>query len=102
MKLAIENFARLAAANKVLVLGTMAELGKDSLKEHELIIDLIKKYSWKEVLLVGSDFLKTNHPFHSFENAIQANIWLKEKKFETTYFLIKGSRSMQMEKVLED
>ena len=102
MKLAIENFSQIDAGNKVLVLGAMAELGKDSLQEHELIIELIKKYRWKDVLLVGGDFLKTKHPFHSFENASQARNWLNEMKFENTYFLVKGSRSMQMEKSIEE
>ena len=58
MKLAIENFARIQAENKVLVLGAMAELGNESLEEHRAIIDLIKQNKWKEVVLVGGDFLK--------------------------------------------
>ena len=35
MKLAIENFAKKNAENKILMLGAMAELGKESLQEHE-------------------------------------------------------------------
>jgi UDP-N-acetylmuramoyl-tripeptide--D-alanyl-D-alanine ligase len=49
MKLAIENFAKKTSENKILMLGAMAELGKESLQEHQQIIDLIKKSSWKEV-----------------------------------------------------
>lgn len=101
MKLAIENFARLHADNKILMLGGMAELGEDSLQEHISIIDLIKQYPWKEVVLVGGDFMKTQHPFHRFENAAQARQWWQEQKLENTYALVKGSRSMQMEKILE-
>lgn len=101
MKLAIENFARLHADNKILMLGGMAELGEESLQEHISIIDLIKQYPWKEVVLVGGDFMKTQHPFLRFENAAQAREWWQEQKFENTYSLIKGSRSMQMEKILE-
>ena len=63
MKLAIENFAKKNSENKILMLGAMAELGKQSLQEHQGIIDLIKKYSWKEVVLVGGDFLKLPHSF---------------------------------------
>ena len=102
MKLAIENFAKSPGTNKVLALGAMAELGDESMQEHEDIINLIKKYSWKAVLLVGEDFLKIDHPFHSFENSAQVKEWLKEKQFENTHFLIKGSRSIQMEKAIED
>jgi UDP-N-acetylmuramoyl-tripeptide--D-alanyl-D-alanine ligase len=102
MKLAIENFANLAADNKVLLLGAMAELGNESQHEHQSIIDLIKKYQWKNVVLVGSDFSKLDHPFIQFENAGQAKDWLQQQHFENTYLLIKGSRSMQMEKVLDN
>jgi len=102
MKLAIENFAKKNSENKILMLGAMAELGKDSLQEHQQIIDLIKKYSWKEVALVGGDFLKLSHPFLSFENSLHAKEWFVKQHFQNSYILVKGSRSMQMEKVLED
>jgi UDP-N-acetylmuramoyl-tripeptide--D-alanyl-D-alanine ligase len=101
MKLAIENFAKSKSNDKVLILGAMAELGYKSLYEHELIIKLIKKYAWKNVVLVGGDFLKINHPFISFENSAQANEWFIKENFTHTRFLIKGSRSMKMEKLIE-
>jgi UDP-N-acetylmuramoyl-tripeptide--D-alanyl-D-alanine ligase len=101
MKLAIENFAKLNADNKVLLLGAMAELGTESLNEHKSIIDLIKKYNWREVVLVGGDFLKTDHPFVQFKSSADAKEWLKEQSFSNSYLLVKGSRSMQMEKVIE-
>lgn len=101
MKLAIENFANNNAANKILMLGAMAELGKESLQEHEQIVDLIKKYQWKEVALVGGDFLKLSHPFLSFENSAKAKEWFAKHDFQNSSILVKGSRSMQMEKVLE-
>ena len=100
MKLAIENFAKKNSENKILMLGAMAELGKESLQEHKEIIDLIKKYSWKEVVLVGGDFLKLSHPFLSFENSLQAKEWFVKQQFQNSYILVKGSRSMQMEKIL--
>ena len=100
MSLAIENFARLKAGNKVLILGAMAELGKESLQEHKAIADLIRQNSWRHVALVGGDFLKFDHPFLKFENALQAKEWFQQQNFEDTHLLIKGSRSMQMEKVI--
>lgn len=102
MKLAIENFAKLHAFDKVLVLGAMAELGEESLNEHAAIVDLIKQNNWKSVALVGGDFLKVDHPFLKFENALQAKEWFQQQNFEDTHLLIKGSRSMQMEKVIQD
>ncbi len=101
MKLAIENLANMKGENKVLLLGAMAELGKDSLSEHQAIIDLIGKYKWKEVVLTGGDFLKTTHPYHSFESSSKAAEWFKQQHFENTLILVKGSRSTKMEMVLE-
>ncbi|MBN8672718.1 MAG: UDP-N-acetylmuramoyl-tripeptide--D-alanyl-D-alanine ligase [Chitinophagales bacterium] len=102
MKLAIENFAKLPAANKVLILGGMAELGGESLQEHKAISELIQQYNWKAVVLVGGDFLKIEHPFITFTDAAAAKAWLQDQHFENTHLLIKGSRSMQMEKVLDN
>ncbi|MBL7699219.1 MAG: UDP-N-acetylmuramoyl-tripeptide--D-alanyl-D-alanine ligase [Chitinophagaceae bacterium] len=101
MRAAIENFEKIKAENKVLILGAMAELGEESLQEHEQIIQLLNKYSWKDVVLVGGDFLKLNSPFKTFDNSLAAKEWYTSQKFENSYLLIKGSRSMQMEKVLE-
>lgn len=100
MKLAIENFAKQPATDKVLLLGAMMELGEYSLKEHQAIIDLINLYPWKNVVLVGGDFSKTRHSFIYLDNSEEAKQWLTNEHFEHTFFLIKGSRSMQMEKVL--
>jgi UDP-N-acetylmuramoyl-tripeptide--D-alanyl-D-alanine ligase len=102
MKLAIENFENLTAQNKVVMLGGMAELGNESLHEHKALVDLLRKLELKNVVLVGGDFLKFDHPFIKFNNADQAKEWLQQQHFENTHILIKGSRSIQMEKVLED
>ena len=101
MKLAIENFAKLPAGDKVLMLGGMAELGEESLQEHAMIIDLIQQHPWKDVVLVGGDFLKIDHPFRQFNNSREAAQWYRSNNMHGNYILIKGSRSMQMEKVLE-
>jgi UDP-N-acetylmuramoyl-tripeptide--D-alanyl-D-alanine ligase len=100
MKAAIENFARATGTNKMLVLGAMAELGDNSLQEHETIVQEILKHNWNRVILVGGDFLKLKHPFESFATAIEAGASLQGKT-DHAFLLVKGSRSMQMEKVLE-
>ncbi len=100
MKLAIENFARMHAEKKVLLLGAMAELGEQSLAEHQSVIDLIGRSKWTAVALTGGDFLKLNHPWLSFENSEKTADWFREQHFENTHLLIKGSRSMQMEKII--
>jgi UDP-N-acetylmuramoyl-tripeptide--D-alanyl-D-alanine ligase len=101
MKLAIENFVHFPGEDKILLLGGMAELGKESITEHEQILHQIETNKWKEVILVGGDFLKIKHPYKSFKNSEEAGNWLASRKFNKTAFLVKGSRSMQMEKVVE-
>jgi UDP-N-acetylmuramoyl-tripeptide--D-alanyl-D-alanine ligase len=101
MRAAIENFAKMEGTNKVLLLGGMMELGNESLAEHAGIIELIKKYNWLAVALVGGDYAKTSHPFNNFANAAEAKEWLRQQQLSNAMLLVKGSRSMQMEKVLE-
>lgn len=100
MKAAIENFAHLAATKKVLMLGGMMELGVESLEEHKNILNLIRQYNWHRVVLVGGDFGKIDHEFTFFPTSTEAKDWFQQQGFEHTHFLIKGSRSMQMERVL--
>jgi UDP-N-acetylmuramoyl-tripeptide--D-alanyl-D-alanine ligase len=101
MKAAIENFAKIKGGNKVLMLGAMMELGEESVAEHQAIVELIKQYKWKEVVLVGGDYAKVDHPFTYLSSSIDARNWYQQQNFENAYILIKGSRSMKMETVLE-
>ncbi len=101
MKYAIDNFAKTDSSKKVLVLGAMAELGASSVEEHQMLINEIKKHQWDKVVLVGGDFLKTDTNYTKLNSANEAGQWLKEQGIDNAYILIKGSRSMQMEKVLE-
>ncbi len=101
MKLAIENFSHFPAPNKILLLGAMAELGSSGPAEHEQIIRQIATTDWKEVILVGGDFLSIKHPYLTFSTAEEAGKWLSSRSFQNTAFLVKGSRSMQMEKSVE-
>jgi UDP-N-acetylmuramoyl-tripeptide--D-alanyl-D-alanine ligase len=101
MAAAIENFAAMKGDKKILLLGDMKELGNDSQKEHEAIISLIDKYTWHNVVLVGKSFSENNHDYISFENSMQARDWFQKENIENAQILIKGSRSMQMEKVIE-
>ncbi|MEO5942993.1 MAG: UDP-N-acetylmuramoyl-tripeptide--D-alanyl-D-alanine ligase [Ferruginibacter sp.] len=101
MKAAIENFAKMKGNKKILILGSMMELGAESDKEHAGIIELIKKYAWEDVALTGSGFKNIPQDFLHFNNSTEAAAWFRQKDFKNTLVLIKGSRSMQMEKVLE-
>jgi UDP-N-acetylmuramoyl-tripeptide--D-alanyl-D-alanine ligase len=101
MKAAIENFAAIPGKRKILILGAMAELGSESLQEHEDILALIKRYNWTDVILVGGDFLKLTSGFKVFQNAAEVAGWAKTQDLTGSYLLIKGSRSMKMEQVLQ-
>jgi len=101
MKLAIENFSKMPG-DKVLILGSMAELGQESEKEHQALVEQIADHKWKEVILVGNEFEKVSHPFHQFKNSNEVKDWVQQQKFKNTNILIKGSRSMQMENALKD
>lgn len=100
MKLAIENFMRMPGDNKILMIGAMAELGEESIQEHKAIIELIKTGHWKFVGLTGGDFQKLDHPYLRFENSTAAADWYRQQHFDHMQLLIKGSRSMQMEKII--
>ena len=65
------------------------------------IVEIINKYKWTNVVLVGGNFLKIEHPYISFNTSNEARKWLIEQNLENTHLLIKGSRSIKMEKVLE-
>jgi UDP-N-acetylmuramoyl-tripeptide--D-alanyl-D-alanine ligase len=101
MKAAIENFAKAEGNEKILALGAMAELGADSLKEHDDIIKEIDKHQWKDVILVGGDFMKVDHTYRKFNSPTEAGEFIQNIKPQNAFFLIKGSRSMQMEKLLD-
>ena len=103
MKVAIENFAKLAGQNKIVMLGAMMELGDHSSAEHLALLQLIASYSFTKVVLVGDDFLAHQNAlpqFIYFKNTQEAKAWLAEQNPTHAQLLIKGSRSMQMETVL--
>lgn len=102
MQVAIQNFSKLEATQKVLLLGSMAELGEESKQEHLQLIELIRSHIWKEVVLVGDGFGELSHPYIQFKNSNEAAGWFRAQNFSHTHFLIKGSRSMKMETILSE
>ena len=101
MKAAIENMASLKAENKYLLLGAMMELGEYSVAEHTAIVELLKQYYFNKVVLVGGDFEKVLHPFTYFPNAAAAKEWFLRQDINNSLILIKGSRSIGMEKIIQ-
>ena len=101
MKVAIENFAKMEGINKIVILGGMMELGEESLAEHADLIEMLSHYSWKQVVVAGKDFTNLPSFVLRFNDATEIAAWFKEQDFNNATILIKGSRSMAMEKVLE-
>lgn len=101
MKVAIENFAKQPYENKILMLGGMMELGKESIDEHQSLINLINKHNFNEVVLVGGDFENVNHSFQFFKSSLEAKEWFLKKNFTNSAILIKGSRSTKMEQIIK-
>lgn len=102
MKLAVENFAKIDSTEKIMCLGGMKELGEESLLEHQALINYIQSFNWEQVVLVGGDFKHCQHQYLYFENALEAKQWLKSKAYQHKHILIKGSRGIQMEKMIAD
>ena len=99
MHAAIEAFGELKAAHKVLILGDMKELGLMP-KEHQSIGG---GYSCPLSMgcgtALGRKFLPTRTDFMKFRTLAELNHYLRLHPFSDTSFLIKGSRSMTMEKI---
>ncbi|MEY3119026.1 MAG: hypothetical protein RIT30_959 [Bacteroidota bacterium] len=102
MKVAVDNFAKLAAENKIICLGGMKELGEATFNEHQALIDQLKQSSWTKVVLVGNEFKDCTHPYQFFESVTAAKKWLKDQNFVHHTILIKGSRGIQMEQLIAD
>jgi UDP-N-acetylmuramoyl-tripeptide--D-alanyl-D-alanine ligase len=100
MKLAVENFAKLNKANKVVCIGGMRELGANTSLEHQMLIDQLKENNWSDVVLVGAEFKNCNHSYHYFDTVEEAKAWFNSKQFSGYSILIKGSRGIQMEQLI--
>ncbi|RIA10570.1 UDP-N-acetylmuramoyl-tripeptide--D-alanyl-D-alanine ligase [Flavobacteriaceae bacterium MAR_2010_72] len=104
MLAALENFKQSNSDQKIVFLGDMFELGKDAAIEHQNIVNYIEEHITADVNLVGSNFFKTKttKPFvKKFETFETLKEHLINQKFEDKLILIKGSRGMALERVLE-
>ena len=101
MKLAVENFARMEGEHKWVALGAMMEMGEESAYEHQQLVELIGLYQWEKVILVGKDFQLYAGTNNWFPNVEKAAEWYREQNPQGIQLLLKGSRSMKMEKLLE-
>ncbi|MDR1981006.1 MAG: UDP-N-acetylmuramoyl-tripeptide--D-alanyl-D-alanine ligase [Tannerellaceae bacterium] len=101
MRAALENFAHLPLSPKAVILGDMKELGATSEELHRKVIEQIKSCHFDKVLLCGEQFSKTGSPFTTFASTEELIAALRTNPLKNHYILIKGSRSMALEKVAE-
>lgn len=105
MSAAIQNFAHyIESGRTALFVGDMLELGKYAKNEHATIMQMIQDLPFDLVVYVGNNFGDVFHEapnarmFVHIEDACQ---WLRDNPLKNHAVLLKGSRSLNMEKLLE-
>ena len=103
MQAAIENFEKLSANTKTVFLGDMFELGPEAKEEHQAIVSLLETTSIDLILIIGENFYKTItksqriKKYRTFEDLHQD--WNPNLIGKAN--LIKGSRGMKLERILD-
>ncbi len=104
MEAALESFCKLKG-HKYVFLGDMFELGEESAAEHQKIVDLAERKAFNKLYLVGENFSKTktsNSDTWTFKTFEELSLDFKNgPEIEKSNILIKGSRGMAMERVLD-
>ncbi|TYA58237.1 UDP-N-acetylmuramoyl-tripeptide--D-alanyl-D-alanine ligase [Formosa maritima] len=102
MTVALQNFGKLEAKNKIAILGDMFELGTEANKEHITIAKLANSLNISKVIYIGENF---HHAIHTNNETYKTFNEFKEqfhiKNLENATLLIKGSRGMALERILE-
>lgn len=101
MKEAIDNLVKTEADKKFFILGDMLELGKEAKAEHTKTVELLMDHDLKGVL-VGRIFSSIKQTeYITFSNNEAAKKFLKTNPKQNTLYLIKGSRGIKLETILE-
>jgi len=102
-KAALNNLKELSNSKKIAILGDMLELGEFTKEEHQRTADLAIQNGIDLLVLVGPHFGEINQPPNviHFGNSTLAKGWFDKQVFENAAILIKGSRSLKMETILE-
>jgi len=100
---AIKSFEKSGLKNKTIILGDMYELGENKNKFHQEIIDYCEGLCVNKIFLVGKIFSLTKYSekFTSVKNYIELSELEEFTEINNSNYLIKGSRAMQLEKIVE-
>lgn len=97
MNASIDNFNQIENDNKIVILGDMKELGEISDSEHQKVVDKLEKLNLCKILIVGSEFGKTEtKKALKFTDINDLNNYLVNENFKNHLILIKGSNSMKL------
>jgi UDP-N-acetylmuramoyl-tripeptide--D-alanyl-D-alanine ligase len=103
MLAALKNLRQLRSKNKFLFLGDMFELGNEAEQEHQAIVDFVESNFDDNIYFIGENFFKTktNKSTHKFSSFDDLKPELKSLQLNDSTILIKGSRGMALERILE-
>lgn len=105
MKASISSFINNKRNKGVVILGDMFELGKFTQQAHQQIIEQLESTQIERILLVGKYFFKTQSSdprLSRFESLEEIKNYLSQNPIENSDILIKGSRGMTMESVVDN
>lgn len=103
MMAALKNIISINHPLKTVILGDMLELGNDSEVEHQRIADFLVDAGFDHVYFVGENFsnVSIGTKEKKFDNAELLTNYLIKQPLKNNLILIKGSRGISLEKVLE-
>lgn len=103
MRAAIDSFLKMEWPQKVVILGAMLELGNTSTKEHKDLVKYLISSPVSTIILVGEEFKNaaTNHQVLWFRDTSDLKTWLKEHPIKNSQILVKGSRGIGLEIIIE-
>lgn len=103
VEVSLKNLERISHPRKVAILGDMFELGSHSAEEHQRMVDLLRTMDLMDVVLIGQAYTSTEHPasFRVFASTDMALEELKKHPIQNCLVLLKGSRGMKLERLLD-
>lgn len=101
MHASLKHFSQIPNSPKAVILGEMKELGEISVKEHQTVVDFVKKQAFDKVFLIGSIFNETDTDFPVFENTTTFIEKLHTYPLSGYTILIKGSHSVHLETCID-
>jgi len=97
---AIESFSKIKGS-KAVILGDMFELGSNALDEHKKIVEIVKNNKIDKSYFIGTYFFNSHDNTESlFFYKTKENFYDDVKKINEKQILIKGSRGMKMEEII--